>query len=260
MGSDAKFCSLPPPKPSRPRRHPSSGSTSVSMRSYMNARAICFAGECQVTMADGSRQRVDAVRKGDKVMMPNGNPAAVQCIVVTPFEKGHADLVCLDSGLIITPFHPIWPRGASRWTFPAELAEPQQIKCPAVYSFVLSDGGSCLLVNDTPAVSLGHELKDSPAWVTTSAWSGLTTVAEHQFFGTKAVITELKMLHGWHKDESSSRAVAPPSVDPVDKAAATMVELLPSLKPQCDQFQKLSSVAQDLYITVYIKSLIPAKK
>jgi len=197
--SDAKFCSLPPPKPSRPRRHPSSGSTSVSMRSYMNARAICFAGECQVTMADGSRQRVDAVRKGDKVMMPNGNPAAVQCIVVTPFEKGHADLVCLDSGLIITPFHPIWPRGASRWTFPAELAEPQQIKCPAVYSFVLSDGGSCLLVNDTPAVSLGHELKDSPAWVTTSAWSGLTTVAEHQFFGTKAVITELKMLHGWHE-------------------------------------------------------------
>ena len=124
--------------------------------------------------------------------------STVECVVVTEFDTGLATLVRFPSGLTITPWHPIWPLGSSRWVFPAELMQPEQLRCSSVYSFVLSKGASTVVVNGVPAVCLAHNLVDEPVWVTTEAWSGLTTVVEHPYFGTAAVLRELRGLPGWH--------------------------------------------------------------
>lgn len=220
--ADAAFLKLPPPTPSIAcysgygGSSRSRGPTLTSMAAYHNSSNPCFDGTCTVTMADGSSKRVQDVRAGDSVaavvpnVQPRGGcstatvPAKVACVVRTECADGAAHLcVFKDSGLRVTPYHPLRVQG--KWSFPYDLARRQTVACPAVYSFVLEEPETGLLeesvgaeaelletaarervmlVNGVEAATLGHGIKGDP-------------VASHAYFGSRAVVDDLRGMVGW---------------------------------------------------------------
>eukprot|EP00005_Dracoamoeba_jomungandri_P001453 CAMPEP_0174256730 /NCGR_PEP_ID=MMETSP0439-20130205/5932_1 /TAXON_ID=0 /ORGANISM="Stereomyxa ramosa, Strain Chinc5" /LENGTH=654 /DNA_ID=CAMNT_0015339467 /DNA_START=216 /DNA_END=2177 /DNA_ORIENTATION=+ len=113
--ADELFCELPPPKPSisppqLPQQPPQRQIPLPSMRQYNNSYAPCFDGRCLVAMHDGSSKKVEDIRKGDVVLSENGAASQVVCVVKTICEDGKRELVCLEGGLVVTPWHPIYDK------------------------------------------------------------------------------------------------------------------------------------------------------
>jgi len=205
---DENFGKIPPPKPSNYQRNtvtstsnnpPSKYSsltsnsntshsrnvsnyqyqTLSSMNNYNSSGNVCFAGQCKVMMGDKTFKRVDNIQKNDIIMTPNGE-AKVECIVKTNCLNQKADLVELEGGLIVTPWHPIRVNG--KWCFPNTLGQVKELDCNAVYSFVL-DSNHVLLINGIECIALGHGFKEE--------------VAQHDYFGTEKVLNDLKRIGNW---------------------------------------------------------------
>lgn len=193
---DELFVKLPPPKPGFRRVPPakphSSNSSSLSsrvstaappifnMNNYHCSSAPCFAGNGRVRLADGSEKLVSQLAKGDRVAAPGGRSALVVCVLKTLIPGDSTDLVELDTGLVLTPYHPV--RVGGRWVFPCELAPVVTRACDAVYSFLL-DSEHIMLINGTECVSLGHDLAEQ-------------TVA-HPYFGSQRVVQDLMRCSAW---------------------------------------------------------------
>ena len=170
------------------------------MRMYHNQSNPCFHGAGMVAMADGSAKRVDEICKGNTV----DGGAAVVCAVRTRCENGVADLVVIDGGLKITPWHPIRTgsctaanlTGAGKSTCIASVtASPYcypinhpagtlttDTPCNAIYSFVLSHGHE-MVIDGFGCVTLGHGIEGDP-------------VASHPFWGTNEVVRAIMQLEG----------------------------------------------------------------
>jgi len=132
-------------------------------------------------MADGSTKRVEEVVKGDLVRSPCGGPSRVTCVVETLSSTGTTDLVHLEGGLKVTPYHPVRVNG--KWNFPCTLSTPKETLCPAVYSFVLVEN-HVVVINGIECVTLGH------------GFTGDAVIA-HPYFGTQKVILDLQEKEGW---------------------------------------------------------------
>jgi len=189
---DAIFLKLPAPKPSAPiskySASSSGGSVSrapVNMSSYYSSGNPCFDGSCLVAMADGSEKRVKDLRKGDELKSTSSALATIACVVKTITATGRTQLVKLDGGLAVTPYHPLRVNGV--WVFPCDLAESYESDCEAVYSFVLekkNDVEPVMLINGYECVTLAHGLSASK-------------VVAHPFFGTESVLESLQAMNGW---------------------------------------------------------------
>ncbi|KAJ3284051.1 hypothetical protein HK104_010122, partial [Borealophlyctis nickersoniae] len=180
---DEVFLKIPPPKPSKVNPRVRGPVRPVNMSSYHNRNNPCFAGECLVQLVDGGVKRVDEVQKGDVVLTTLDAAevgAKVVCVVKTPCETAHADLVHFDGGLLITPYHPIRVNGT--WHFPCHIAKPTTHPCTAVYSFVL-DSHHTMVINGVECVTLGHGFEDD--------------VCAHAYFGTRRVVDDLARMEGW---------------------------------------------------------------
>jgi len=184
------FIKLPPPKPSARSYGGYGGSSAAaplaSMATYYNASGGCIAGECLVSMADGSQKRVDQVRKGDKVAASAagaGSSAEVVCVVMTHCFQGKESLVTLPGGLRLTPYHPVHKEDG--WYFPLNLAVPERdAPCEAVFNFVLT-GEPTMVVNGVECVMLGHGLEGD--------------VVGHPYFGSQRVIDDLRGMRGYEE-------------------------------------------------------------
>ena len=186
------FCNLPPPEPSNKddydnnyrggggRRYVASSSQSIT-QSYYNSSNTCFHGDCLVSMFQHPKKKVSAIVKGDIVTTPYG-PSKVVCVVKTIINpKNKIHMVRFNSGLVITPYHPIMVKGI--WEFPCNLKRPEAISVDAIYSFVL-DSGDVICVNDTHGACLGHSFRDND-------------IIKHEYFGSQKVIQDLRKLDGW---------------------------------------------------------------
>lgn len=199
---DDIFVKLPPPEPSRSGYSSSSSSgysaPVASMSVYHSCSNPCFAGESLVEMAAdvSTTKRVDCIKKGDRVKVyagysdndnnNNDNTAEVVCVVKTHCEGGKAQLVQLEGGLLVTPYHPVRRPSDDSWHFPCELGEVRERECSAVYSFVLSTG-HVMCINGVMCVTLGHGLDSDE-------------IVRHQYFGSASkVIEDLKnvSMEGW---------------------------------------------------------------
>jgi len=176
---DELFLKLPPPKPSKP----SASSAPVSMSSYYNSSAPCFAGHCSVLMSDGSSKKISQIKKGDIVQTSTGIPAEITCVIETKSTSGKMELVKVpSSGLLITPWHPI--RICGKWKFPSEVGIPELQDCPAVFNFVLSSE-HVMIINDVECVTLGHGISGP--------------IIGHPYFGSQKVIEDLQHMRGWEE-------------------------------------------------------------
>lgn len=178
---DDIFVKIPPPKPSVKKAHPVAPVKNMAV--FYNAHGGCIAGDCIATMADGKTKLVQDIKKGDEVLGANGEPAKVVCVVKTVCENNKARLVELESGLKITPWHPI--RLGGKFFFPCTVEEPFQYEfseCPAVYNFVL-ESNHMMVVNGVECVTLAHGFQED--------------VVRHEYYGTSAVTDDLKRIEGW---------------------------------------------------------------
>lgn len=200
------FCALPPPMPSSIQSNHSRLNSSnynnsqqtnqnnqsstqcysnyqysmPNMSSYYSASAPCFHGTCLVTMANGTKKKVSNIKQGDYVLCPSSTHtittdtnkkntiivARVESILRTFSRFGTMDLVSFQSGLLVTPWHPIKMNGV--WTFPSNTIgngngneNESKMVCKlteAVYSFLL--GSEIILEIDGENDNFDYETLD----------------------------------------------------------------------------------------------------
>lgn len=177
----------------------------ASMATINSSGRPCFAPDTNVSLSpsppstSGDRpakeptKRIQDLRRGDRVLLPDGGSAVVRCLVKNVCKGGVADLVQLkNGGALITPYHPVLDEKA-RWRFPCDLAPMQKdVSCEAVYNVVL-ESGHIILINGTPCCTLGHGFVDND-------------VIAHGYFGTEAVVKDLAKLPGWEDGLIVSRS------------------------------------------------------
>jgi len=186
---DTAFVTLPAPRPSRPARSGVSAyATPVSMASFHNASGGCFAGNCRVRMADGTYIAIKDIHPGEQVWTPHGS-AHVRALVTCGSYQRSQPMVQMER-LCITPWHPIWNRISKRWQFPADLVPYNDRMIQTVYNLVLTND-HIVEVEGYECITLGHYI-DEP-------------IAAHPFFGTDAVINDLKNLPGWQAGRPTFR-------------------------------------------------------
>lgn len=175
----------------RGRRYPSRG---VSMARYNCSSAPCFAGHCRVAVPPSQRRQqrtvsIASLRRGDKVLTPDGGVAKVVCLVVTRVKTQTMFFVPFPDGLLVTPYHPVRvpttsthpgatsldsvsvqqrsldsngiatdaaTTRAGRWCTPQALYPVYEYQgCSAVYNVVL-DRGHVITINNIECITLGH--------------------------------------------------------------------------------------------------------
>jgi len=174
------FIQLPPPKPSIINH--ANHVPVRSMRGYYNSSNPCFA-RGTVKLLNGAVVDISELQPGDSVMSSLNGPSKIKCIIKTFCENRKEDLVELDDGVLVTPWHPIRPTGSDKWLFPVDLAPSVERECEAVFSFVL-EGSSYLEIGYFEGVALGHGISNDP-------------VASHAYLGTTQVISDLSKMNGW---------------------------------------------------------------
>jgi Mg-chelatase subunit ChlD len=171
------FAALPAPVP-RGHTRESFQATGFTMNTFNTADGGCFLGRCLVEMRDGSKKRVDEIKKGDVL----SNNSVVICVVERIMNRV-IKLVKLPGGLVITPWHPIRIYGA-KWMFPCMyMLKVDKLYVDKVYDFVLA-GEGIAIIDKVEVATLGH---------------GFTTdeVIRHDYYGTGAVIQDLMKYPGW---------------------------------------------------------------
>jgi len=152
-------------------------------------------------MVDGSLKALNQILQGEHLMTPTG-VAKVTCVVKTLCKGGKMELVELSGpggALFATPWHPVRIGGA--WCFPSQLANATLRSCPAVYNLVLE--GTSQLGPHAGSQSNGEFQSNHPSMLVSGIecsvlGHGLTgPVVEHEFFGTHAIIEDLKRMPGW---------------------------------------------------------------
>ena len=140
----------------------------------------CFAGSCVVLTHEGRPKYVKDLKRGD--MLWGGY--TIRAVVYTALEEP-VPMVKFATGLLITPWHPIRNSPLEPWQFPAEMTKGVQGTFPieGYYNLVL-DVGHVVEMNGYQVCTLGHGFTDN-------------YVIRHPYFGTNAVIEDLKMYDGW---------------------------------------------------------------
>ena len=197
------FDALPPPEPSGMviDNNPSCGYSQphnasqgilrptrvVSLATYNNQSGGCFDSNCLITMSDNSKKMLKDIKKGDEILSlkDHNNSQTVTytkilCVYETIMVHKTCILVTLETGLKITPWHPILT--PSGWKFPSELKKSNIENCESIITFVL-ENNHVAFINDYPCITLGHNFKNE--------------VLEHYFYGTEKVIECLEKMPGF---------------------------------------------------------------
>ena len=184
------FDTMPPPTPSFGLIKSSySGqryntSPQVSMSAFNDMGGGCFHNNCKITMADGIKIPIKKIKKGDNILSIDENNNLVTANVVTVVETlittKLREMVHLENGLIITPWHPI--KVNNEWVFPINITSPTITTCISMITLVL-DKYHVGFINEMPCIMLGHNFKES--------------ILEHAYYGTSNVIEDLKKNYGY---------------------------------------------------------------
>jgi len=150
------------------------------MSRFMDRSSGCFVGSCSVVLEDGTTKRVDDVKKGDVIRTGASSDTTATVICVVEHPAGCEVCVLPQSGLAITPWHPVDVEGNDKWSFPCncEGVCHKQAEEP-VFTYVL-DRGHSVVVNGIRCVTLCH---------------GVTSgddARAHAYFGSNACIADLQ--------------------------------------------------------------------
>ena len=182
------FMTLEPPLPtgqsysSGPAPAPTSAQVSNYLRQQTQSAYSggCFQGDMLVRLADGEHNYLKCLRPGDMVWTPSG-PAEVVALVTIGHAKEKSLMMSKVQNCVLTPYHP-YLNEKNQWTTGMDTVGSEPVDITTVYNLVL-DTGHIIDVGGIKACTLGHGFKGP--------------VIEHPFFGTQAVIDDLKKTAGW---------------------------------------------------------------
>ena len=175
------FSTLEAPKPSAcTTGNLAFSSGPINMSQYIYQAEPCFAGDCFVRMHNTTYCKVRNLRKGDIVY--GGH--RISCLLFTPAQYAKVEMVHFESGLQITQWHPMREEGKS-WVFPADHpgGSLQTLIMDGYYNLVL-ESGHIVEMHGYEVCTLGHGFTDNE-------------VIAHPYFGTGAVLHDLKTYPGW---------------------------------------------------------------
>jgi hypothetical protein len=92
-------------------------------------------------------------------------------------------MVTFHTGLKITPWHPMKLKEDTEWVFPNDVGVTRKLWVEAYYNLAL-ESGHIVELNGFQVVTLGHGFRDND-------------VISHPYFGTHAVIDDLKKHPDW---------------------------------------------------------------
>ena len=185
------FMTLDPPQPTgssrgfasssgAPAYDPSYLSAYLSSQSQAAQSGGCFHGENNVLMGNGTFKQIQAIVPGDQVWTIAG-PASVIALVTIGHGSATSVMMSKVGDCLLTPYHP-YMEGAVTWVYGADTVGQQSCPVGTVYNLVL-DKGHVINIGGATACTLAHGIKGP--------------VIEHPFFGTQAVIEDLKKCSGW---------------------------------------------------------------
>jgi len=142
---------LPPPKQSHKHRMGQNARQITNMRAY-NFSGGCFSGNSFVKNVHGKNIFVENLKKGDLVECPiSGKTTEILCLIAMPKLKSRKMIVFKETGLEITPFHPV--KFGGEWVFPNDLVDDvsvvEEFTDDVVYNVLTT--GSSLSVNGVVA-------------------------------------------------------------------------------------------------------------
>tara|TARA_B000000475_G_scaffold268571_1_gene261264 strand:+ start:9216 stop:9860 length:645 start_codon:yes stop_codon:yes gene_type:complete len=146
-----------------------------------NRHGGCFHENSHILMANNSYKNIADIIKGDKVYDKNYNLCTIICLVKIKCNNNKCDMIKLDNGPIITPFHPIYIN--DNWIFPTTLGKIETFTTSYIYNLVL-DNFHNVIINNYICVTLGHYINTN-------------FVISHQYFGTNKVIKDLEKMEGY---------------------------------------------------------------
>lgn len=141
---------------------------------------FCFSGSCVVLTDEDRPKYVKDLKRGDMVW--GGH--MIRAVVYTALEEP-VQMVKFNTGLIISPWHPIRKSPVEPWEHPAEM--PNGVlgvfDMKGYYNLVL-ESGHVVELNGYQVCTLGHGFTEND-------------VIRHPYFGTEAVLDDLILSDGW---------------------------------------------------------------
>ena len=187
------FMTLDPPQPTGASRNYGSSSSGAApaydpayLSAYLSHQSQaaqsggCFHGENTVLMANGTTAKIQTLTPGDQVWTVAG-PAAIIALVTIGHGDATSVMMSKVGSCFLTPYHP-YMEGAVNWVVGADTVGQESVPVGTVYNLVL-DKGHIINISGVTACTLAHGLKGP--------------VIEHPFFGTQAVVEDLKKCSGW---------------------------------------------------------------
>jgi len=208
--ADLMFCSLPPPEPSLKKQQddiiellkqidPEAAAAAIAslkqtsvavdippapvdMASYNDCGGGgCFDGEGYVLLKNGEHKQVKNLLKDDEIECSDGSFAKVLCLAEFIINR---ELAIVEiSKVKLTPKHPIKYEG--KWAFPKNIEKVKSTYIHSIYNLVL-DKDHIVKINGIEILTWGHEKYGNE-------------IIEHEYYGTKKIIEDLKKSDGWEK-------------------------------------------------------------
>jgi len=192
------FDSLPPPKPSLVINNNNNNnnyrsidpnnnyrSLPANMSAYNNVNGGCFHSDCTILMSDFTQKKLCDLKKNDTVISydiyDNIKTSKIVCIVEIIISDKYRELVNLDNGLKITPWHPV--KHEEEWKFPFNIKTPELQECKSIITLVL-DNHHIGVINNHKCIMLGHNY--------------ICGILNHPYYGTDRVINDLKEYPSWN--------------------------------------------------------------
>jgi len=186
------FMTLEPPMPtgasrgygssSTPAYNPATLSAYLSVQSQAAQSGGCFHPENLVVMADGSSKQIQSLSPGDRVWTL-GEAASVVALVTIGHGSATSVMMSKVDDCILTPYHPYLDE-ATNWVLGFDTVGQESYPTGTVYNLVLDKGHIIKTPGGVRACTLAHGFADQP-------------IVKHPFFGTQAVIEDLKKCSGW---------------------------------------------------------------
>jgi len=190
---DEIYANMEPPKPSNQVRNcdvstRGGGNTksttlnnSIQFRqSFHNASGGCFHENSSVSVYPNITKKCKDIVKGDMVMTSKTTYAKVLCVTKIKCNNSKCDMVKLNDGIMITPYHPV---KKTEWVFPNTLNKTITVDCEYMYNYVL-EKHNIIMIGNTECATLGHGFTDND-------------VIKHNYYGTDKVISDLKTFNGY---------------------------------------------------------------
>lgn len=150
-------------------------------QSFNNASGGCFHEDSKILVYPNIYKKCSEIIKDDIVVTEKGY-SKVLCVIKIKCNDNKCDMVKINDGLQITPYHPI---KNNVWVFPNSIKNSEYVDSNYMYNFIL-EKDHIINISNILCATLGHNINDN-------------NIIKHDYYGTDAVLNDLKKCKGYNE-------------------------------------------------------------